>query len=248
MSTIPLGRGWVSWVHSWIYQALIELRGHFYGLKRGIENILLHFLVGTVSSAQAHPCSGTCGEAGVEEAGHLGFRLFSQAFSSALMSCLQDSFLSSKCNDSDSKAQIQREREVEKEGRGREIKRKTPWPQSLLCFGSASYGAACKPFKQKDQDHRFGPAGSPPAYIWYLGPLWHSVWGLQVVRVLYWSCSYNHPQGLYMGTLNDGFCCAICVPIFLDPSWCGKGQFIPTGDKGGLKTHETQAATRIPPV
>ena len=92
------------------------------------------------------------------------------AFSSALMSCLQDSFLSSKCNDSDSKAQIQREREVEKEGRGREIKRKTPWPQSLLCFGSASYGAACKPFKQKEQDHRFGPAGSPPDYIWYLGP------------------------------------------------------------------------------
>ena len=51
-----------------------------------------------------------------------------------------------------------------------------------------------------------------------------------------------------MGTLNDGFCCAICLPIFMDPSLCGKGQFIPTGEKGGLKTHETQAATRIPPV
>lgn len=170
MSTIPLGRGWVSWVRSWIYQALIELRGHFYGLRRGIKNIFLHFLVGTVSSAQAHPRPDPCGEAGVEEAGHLGFRLFSQAFSSALMSCLQDSFLSSKCNDSDSKAQIQREREAEKERRGREMRRKTSWPRSPLCFGSASYGAVYKPFKQKDQDHRFSLSGSPPDYIWYLGP------------------------------------------------------------------------------
>ena len=95
---------------------------------------------------------------------------------SALMGCLQDSFLSSECSDSDCKALIQREREIEKEGRGRERgrKRKTPWAQSLLCFGSASHGVVCKPFKlsyKQDQDHRFSTAGSlPDCRIWCLGP------------------------------------------------------------------------------
>ena len=52
-----------------------------------------------------------------------------------------------------------------------------------------------------------------------LGPPWHSVWGLQYVRVLYWSCSYNHPQGLYMGTLTD-----FAVLYVFPSSWIFPGE------------------------
>lgn len=75
---------------------------------------------------------------------------------------------------------------------------------------------------------------SPIATYGVLGPLWHSLWGLQDVTVLYWSCSYNHPLGSYMGTLSDCFSCALCLPIFLDPYtalWRGNRLFIPTGEK-----------------
>lgn len=90
---------------------------------------------------------------------------------------------------------------------------------------------------------------SPIATYGVLGPLWHSLLGLQDVTVLYWSCSYNHPLGSYMGTLSDCFSCALCLPSHLPGSLHSSVAWKPSiysywGEEG-LKTHEAQAATRV---
>lgn len=59
--------------------------------------------------------------------------------------------------------------------------------------------------------------------------LWHSLWGLQDVTVLYWCC-ITGSTGLLCETLRDCFSCVQCLSVFLDPyssaAWKGSILFL----------------------
>lgn len=144
----------------------------------------------------------------------------SRFLASALVSCLQDSFRSSSCSYSDSNALVQGERELtkeEEEETGQE-RRKLDGPVmglfvSLLSSRTRIITSALLGVSLITDG------------VW--SHLWYSLWGLQGVTLLYWSCSDKDPQGSYVGTRSGCFTCTQCLSTFLGPytALChGKGQ------------------------
>lgn len=69
---------------------------------------------------------------------------------------------------------------------GKEGERRKLYGPGLCCaLAPASSKVGCKPFKQQDQDHRFSLAKSLCGLHAVSWSLWHSLWGLQDVIVLY---------------------------------------------------------------